>query len=60
MSVKEYMRYDDDDHSEVPSLEDFKKKLINMSLRSSFYQNEVKEQINMLKVRQTWLSQLGP
>ena len=39
-----------DDEAEVPELEPFKETLVSQMLRSAFFQNEVKEDINMLKI----------
>ena len=39
-----------DVEAEVPDLETFKERLVSQMLRSSFFQNEVKEDINMLNI----------
>ena len=39
-----------DVEAEVPELETFKEGLVSQMLRSAFFQNEVKEDINMLKI----------
>ena len=46
-----YMKYDfSDSNCDIPPLEDFLHQLANQVLRSSFFHNEPKDQINMLKL----------
>ena len=48
--ITDNLVYDFESTKDIPSLEDFKIRMLKQMLRSSFFQNERKEIINMLKL----------
>ena len=48
--ITDNLIYDFESTEDIPSLEDFKIRMLKQMLRSSFFQNERKEIINMLKL----------
>ena len=51
VAVTKHMVYDfEDNESEVPDLECYKEQLVSQMLRSSFFQSEIKDDLDMMKI----------
>ena len=50
IKIRSYMKFDYDDETDIPNLDDFKKHLAKLMLTQSYYQNEPKKNINLLKI----------
>ena len=48
--IKDNLVYDFESNDNIPSLHEFKLKMVKQMLRSGFFQNEKKENVNMLKL----------